>query len=94
MNAASQSVEAGRAEVRDLIEAQDAQVAAQNAVVAALVSYQQSLLQLLLDVGVLETESSEFWLQDQLANFLTEEQQVLPDQPMEGDELVPPHIVF
>ena len=32
VNAASQSVEAGRAEVRDLIEAQDAQVAAQNAV--------------------------------------------------------------
>lgn len=94
VNAASQSVEAGRAEVRDLIEAQDAQVAAQNEVVAALVSYQQSLLQLLLDIGVLETESPEFWLQNQLANYLSDQQRAPLDVPLQSDELVPPHIVF
>ena len=35
-------LEAGRAEVRDLVDAQDAQIASQNAVTAAMVDYQQT----------------------------------------------------
>ena len=93
VDATSQSVEAGRVEVRDLIEAQDAQVAAQNAVIASLVNYQQALLQLALDIGVLETESSRFWLKDQLASHI--EVEFPPEQaPVRSEELVPPHLVF
>jgi outer membrane protein TolC len=63
-------MEAGRAEARDMIEAQDAQLAAQNAVTVALVDYQEARLQLMLDVGALDTESPQFWLKDHLSNFL------------------------
>ena len=94
VDATSQSVEAGRVEVRDLIEAQDAQVAAQNAVIASLVSYQQSLLQLLLDLGILETEIPSFWLKDQLANYLQGQQPAPAEAPLRSGELVPPHLVF
>ncbi len=64
---ASMLLEAGRAEVRDLVEAQDAQISAQNAVIAAITDYQQSRLQLLLDVGALDTTVPQFWLKDTLA---------------------------
>ncbi len=63
-------LEAGRAEVRDLVDAQDAQIAAQNAVTSALVGYQQTRLQLMLDIGALDTEVPKFWLKDHLAAFL------------------------
>ena len=90
---ASLSIEAGRGEVRDLVEAQDAQIASQNAVTSALVSYQQALLQLLLDLGVLETESPRFWLKDHLtARFGT-----LPPPPspfVTDDQLIPPEKLF
>lgn len=65
-------LQAGRAEVRDLVEAQDAQIAAQNAVTAALVDYQEARLQLMLDIGALDTGAPRFWLQDHLASFLPE----------------------
>lgn len=64
------NLQAGRAEVRNLVEAQDAQIGAQNAVTDALVQYQQSRLQLMLDIGALETESPKFWLKDHVAGFL------------------------
>lgn len=62
-------LEAGRAEVRDLVEAQDAQINAQNAVTAAIVSYQQIRLQIMLDIGALDTSVEKFWLKDHLANW-------------------------
>ncbi len=62
--------QAGRAEVRDLIEAQDAQISAQNAVTDALVSYQRARLQLMLDIGALRTVEDKFWLKDHLAGYL------------------------
>jgi outer membrane protein TolC len=63
-------LEAGRAEVRDLVDAQDAQIAAQLAVTTALVDYQQTRLQLMLDIGALHTEVPKFWLKDYLAAFM------------------------
>jgi len=63
-------LQAGRSEVRDLVDAQDAQISAQNAVVAALVDYQNARLQLMLDIGALRSDQPEFWLKDHLAGFL------------------------
>jgi len=72
VDGAQMLLEAGRAEVRDLLEAQDARVAAQDAVTSALVQYQQQRLQLLLELGLLETSASKFWLQDQVPAELRE----------------------
>ena len=63
-------MQAGVAEVRDLVEAQDAQIAAQNAVTSAIVAHQNARLQLMLAIGALQTEGGKFWLKDHLAGFL------------------------
>lgn len=62
-------MQAGLAEIRDLVEAQDAQIAAQNAVTSALLDYQEIRLQLMLDMGALHTDGEKFWLKDHLAGF-------------------------
>jgi len=92
--AATQLIEAGRAEVRDLVEAQDAQVAAQNAVTAAIVSYQEAMLTLFLDIGILETESPRFWLKDHLAAFEGTQPAATQPPPFQQQEIVLPHEVF
>ncbi len=88
-------LEAGRAQVRDLREAQDALIAAQNEVTDSIVGYLEARLQLLFDIGVLSTTADQFWLKDPLAGQgtagsarahpagLTENQLVLPDQVLE-----------
>jgi outer membrane protein TolC len=91
--AATQLIQAGRAEVRDLVEAQDAQIAAQNAVTQALVSYQDALLRLLLDIGILETESPRFWLKDHLAALEGTQPAAVEQRPLQ-QQLVLPHEIF
>jgi outer membrane protein TolC len=62
-------LEAGRAEVRDLVDSQDAQISTQTAVIAAQVDYQQARLELLLQIGALDSSVGKFWLRDQLATL-------------------------
>lgn len=92
--AATQLIEAGRAEVRDLVEAQDAQIAAQNAVTQAIVSYQDAMLRLLLDIGILETESPRFWLKDHLAALEGTQPAERAQTPAPDQQIVLPHEVF
>ncbi len=54
-------LEAGRAEIRDLLEAQEALVTAQNALTAALVAYRINELGLQRDLGVLEVDHRGLW---------------------------------
>lgn len=54
-------IEAGRAQIRDLLEAQNAQFAAQNAVIGALVDYLDARLKFLVDLGVLNTDKAQWW---------------------------------
>ena len=54
-------LEAGRAEIRDVLEAQDALVNAQNALTAALVSYRVNELALQRDLGVLTVDERGLW---------------------------------
>ena len=56
------NIEAGRAVVFDLVQAQDALIAAKNNLSAALVSYLSARLQLLLDIGILDTDIEAYWL--------------------------------
>lgn len=87
-------LEAGRAEVRDLVDAQDAQIASQNSVTAALVDYQQTRLQLMLDIGALNAELPQFWLKDHLTAFLPDGT-VAPERTEAGEQAVlPPEEYF
>ncbi len=58
------SIESGNAIYRDLEEAQDDLIAAQNAQTAALVDYLESRLSLLQELGVLKSDTNRFWLSD------------------------------
>jgi outer membrane protein TolC len=89
-------LEAGRAEVRDLLDAQDSQISAENEVTAALVSYQQTRLQLLLNIGALDTTVPKFWLKDPLVAYLHEAPPATgsPEPKTKEDEILPPEHYF
>ena len=55
-------LEAGTLIFRRLSESQDALIAAQNAVTAALIDYQSARLALFNDIGILDTTQSNYWL--------------------------------
>ncbi len=87
-------LEAGRGTVLDLVDAQNEQISAQNSVTAALVSYQATRLELLLDIGIVETDSAKFWFRSQLE---TAPEIVATDSTnleLPRDVLIPPHEVF
>ena len=54
-------LEAGRAEIRDLLDAQEALISAQNALSAALVSYRVTELSLQRDMDVLDVNEKGLW---------------------------------
>lgn len=54
-------LEAGRAEIRDLLEAEDDLINAQDALTAALVSYRVTELELQRDMGVLQVNEKGVW---------------------------------
>ncbi len=62
VNGALLSIESGKAIFRDLEEAQDDLIQAQNAQTAARVDYLSARLDLLLDLGILNSELDRFWL--------------------------------
>ena len=86
-------LQAGRAEARDLIEAQDAQLRAQNDVTRAVIGYQEARLQLMLDIGTLNREKPQFWLQDHLAGTpLSTAAVPLPEAAEKP--VIPPDLLF
>ena len=54
-------IDAGRADTRDILEAQEALLAAQNGVTAALVGYRIAELELQRDMGVLSVNHQGEW---------------------------------
>jgi outer membrane protein TolC len=87
-------LKAGRGEVRDVVDSQDAQVQAQNAVTSALVNYQVSRLTLMLDIGALETDTPKFWLKDHLETRLISEKTTPAAAQAEVQPVVPPDDFF
>jgi len=63
-------LEAGRVEVRELLDAIDSQIQVQNQLTVSRVDYHLSRLQLMLDIGALNKELPQFWLKDHLAGFI------------------------
>lgn len=87
------SLEAGRSEVLNLIDAQDDQLSAQNEVTAAIVEHQLARLQLMLDIGALRTDLPQFWLKDHLSNVLPGHTPAAPT-PTTEQAVVPPDQLF
>jgi outer membrane protein TolC len=86
-------LQAGRAQTRDVLDAQTARVQAYNAVTAGLIDYHLTRLQLLLDMGVLKTDVDKFWLQEgALPKKQTEQAQ--PRPAALSDDLVTPDQLF
>jgi len=54
-------LEAGRIQIRDLLEAQDALLSAQNSLTAAVVSYRIAELELQRDLGLLKVNEQGLW---------------------------------
>ena len=54
-------LEAGRAQIRDLLEAQEALFSAQNALTAAVISYRIAELELQSDMGLLKVDNQGLW---------------------------------
>ncbi len=69
--------EAGRSEERDVREALNSQVSSQNSLTRALVDYLLARLQLMLELGTLDTDVHNFWM--------AREALLLPDEYI-GDE--------
>jgi outer membrane protein TolC len=93
VEAALANMEAGRAEIRELVEAQDAQINAQNAVTSAIVGYQEARLELMLQIGLLDTGMDKFWLRDHVGGELQAATVPRPT-PVENNEVVPPDKLF
>ena len=94
VEAALANMEAGRAEIRELVEAQDAQINAQNAVTSALVGYQDARLELMLQLGLLDTGMEKFWLRDHVGTQLQVGTTTPRQSPVQNNELVPPDQLF
>ncbi|MBN2137932.1 MAG: TolC family protein [Sedimentisphaerales bacterium] len=58
---AEMSLEEGRAQMRDILEAQDALVSAQNALTAAVIDYRLTELELQRDMGLLKVDEKGLW---------------------------------
>ena len=55
-----------------------------------ITAYLQARLQLLLDLGILATQGSKFWLEDPLASRLTPDMRGPGPLQMPDNELIPP----
>jgi outer membrane protein TolC len=85
-------LQAGRIQVRDVVDAQTSRVQAYNAATAALVEYHVTRMRLLLDLGVLKTQKERFWLD---AGELPKAQEaVTPAPPVVSNQLVTPEELF
>ena len=86
-------LQAGRAQIRDLLEAQNAQIQARNAVTQALVDYHLARLTLMIDVGLLDTDADKFWVKTQMIPGKQPSNGPAPGTP-KPDEIVPPEKLF
>lgn len=87
-------MEAGRATVRDVREAQDGLIQAQNDLASIYTDYLGSRLNLLVNIGVIDTRPDKFWLLDPLKDQLTPQQRGASPLRMPDDHVLPPDNFF
>jgi outer membrane protein TolC len=86
------SLQAGRIQVRDVVDAQTARVQAYNAATAALVDYHLTRMRLLLDLGILKTGKAKFWLD--YGDLPKASATAAPVAPGASTELITPEQLF
>ncbi len=79
-------LQAGRAEIRDLLDAQNDLNSAQDALTSAVVNYRIGELELQRDIGVLEVSSSGLWVEFEPANYDFDSQQQTLDE-LKADDM-------
>ncbi|MDB4304879.1 TolC family protein [bacterium] len=90
-------LKAGTVIFRRLSESQDALISAQNAETRALVDYLSARLNLLIDLGVLQTDQKRYWLKENPSNITFKQappslQKALPLEV--GDTVISPDKLF
>jgi outer membrane protein TolC len=85
------SLQAGRVQVRDVLDAQTSRVRAYNAATAALIDYHLTRMRLLLDLGILKTEKERFWLD---YGDLPKSDAATPAEPAASSKLITPEELF
>ena len=91
VESATLSLQAGRVQIRDLLEAQNAQVQARNALTQTLVDYHLARLRLLIDIGVVDTGEDQFWLS---AHTVGKTLAAPGPEPPASEEVIPPDQLF
>jgi outer membrane protein TolC len=91
VESATLSLQAGRVQIRDLLEAQNAQVQARNALTQTLVDYHLARLRLLIDIGVVDTGQDQFWL---MAHTVGKTPATPRPEPAASEEVIPPDELF
>lgn len=86
---ANLSLQAGTVQIRDLLEAQNSQVQARNALTQTLVDYHLARLRFLIDIGQLDTGADHFWLARTDAATTTANPENNP-----AEEVIPPEQLF
>jgi outer membrane protein TolC len=61
VSGANMALEAGRAQIRDILEAQEALLSAQNSLTAAVINYRITELELQRDMGLLKVDETGLW---------------------------------
>jgi outer membrane protein TolC len=90
------NLQAGEAILLNLQDAQDSLISAQNQRTAALVDYMGARLNLLIELGILNTEVDNYWLSPtaSIIDLSQAPPNALPDAFLEGEEVLPPEILF
>ena len=88
------SLEAGRRTVLNVSQAQDALVRAQNSLTAALIGHLTSKLQLLVNIGVLDTDVEEFWIGENAVLVLLDQLRQTDADTSETEGIEPPDQIF
>jgi outer membrane protein TolC len=90
------SLEAGRTgvQIRDLLDAQSALLTARNSVTQVLIDYHLARLNLLVDIGRLDTDSERFWLKEQAVTGADGQPLQRVPTGQDNDGVVPPEKLF
>lgn len=88
LDAAELLWQAGRAEIRDILEAESAQLQARNALTRALIDYHVGRYTFLRDLGILETDEDGLWIREDLTTGRRDDVEIPSERRIQTDDPV------